>query len=571
MRSLFTVAAANALLLLALPTANHVVLAIPDAGARLKTSLPFPIESHPFQLNQELFAANEPVFAVPFTTSTVAAASSSPASGNGASVSADLSGKRLEDVPFPTGAFWTNLVLEKGESIVTTLPYAFRLLQGKVHVSYPFRVVMPKIIQNGFMSQMVLSSASSSKDEQHASAPLDHHVVAFDSFSTTVRFSRNQQEEFSLFLVRGSPYVTVEYKNSIPTIEGNEGLTVTRIKKLENQIYMNGDQVDFAVFTVMLSNGQTWAVYASDPALELELGSDGKIASDRPFTGVLRIALSVDFNMQPFLLEAAPYYPVGGDVDYTIDAAKNVANLQFKWKTRCFGSKDGDADAASEKLLMLALPHHMDILALDTNNSSSNATVNKVMSDIRYTSIKGMMLGVYGAVWHLQETLPDVEWDFASEGLFFEDDSKDASKKEATLRKDTRNQVTKDIIAQLHRDVDAYPALAPDSYNFGKQISREARLLLIADRFKQQELVEKLLSKMKTELGAWLTATNPDFLIYDQTYGGVVTSDGIHDFGADYGNGHYNDHHVRRRRHACLISEAWYIVLTFLFLCVSLL
>lgn len=560
MQSLFSVAAAAAsallLLLLALPSSNHVVLAIPDAGAKLKTPLPFPIKSHPFQLNQELFAANEPVFPVSSTATSTSTAATAASPANGANVSADLSGKRLADVPFPTGAFWTNLVLEKGESIVTTLPYAFRLLQGKVHVSYPFRVVMPKIIQNGFISQMVLSSASSSSE--HASAPLDHQVVGFDSFSTTVRFSRNQQEEFSLFLVRGSPYVTLEYKNSIPTIDGFEGLTVTRIKKLENQIYMNGDQVDFAVFTVMLSNGQTWSVYASDPALELELGSDGKISSDKPFTGVLRAAVSLDFNVQPFLLEAAPYYPIGGDVDYTIDAAKNVANLQFKWKTRRFAASGlKEEDVASEKLLMLALPHHMDILATESNNT----TVNKVDSNIRYTSIKGMMLGVYGAVWHLQETLPDVAWDFTDDGLFFEDESKDASKKEAALRKNTRDAVIKDIVAQLHKDVDAYPALAVDSYNFGKQIGREARLLLIADRFKQQELVEKLLSKMKTELGAWLTATNPDFLIYDQTYGGVVTSDGIRDHDADYGNGHYNDHHVRMQTwivwlHLCLEHSA---------------
>ncbi|KAJ0390756.1 hypothetical protein P43SY_011828 [Pythium insidiosum] len=41
----------------------------------------------------------------------------------------------------------------------------------------------------------------------------------------------------------------------------------------------------------------------------------------------------------------------------------------------------------------------------------------------------------------------------------------------------------------------------------------------------------------------WLTGANADALLYDRTFGGVVTTDGLRDSGADYGNGRYNDHH----------------------------
>lgn len=503
----FAARVASLLLLLAPPTS-----AVPDAAAVLGAQLPFAAQTQSFALSASLFAGD-----------------------NVTNGDADA----LATTPFPTGAFWTNLVLEQGEAAVATLPYALRVRSGgRVHVSHPFRVVMPTIIQNGFLTQLVLSSSSAAEEEEES--PLTHQVVAFDEFSATLRFSRRQQEEFSLLLVRGSPFVTAEYTNSHPVLEGFEGITIQRVRKLEDQILSNGDPVTFAVFLVVLNNGQTWGVYASDPALELTL-ADGRVTSDAPFTGTLRVALSLNADALPLLLDAAPFYPVGGEVDYTVDTAANVAHLQFKWKTRSFASNDSSF-VTTDKLLMLALPHHMDILAKQEIGSAT--TLNKVASELLYTSIKGMMTGVYGSVWHLRESLPDVAWDFASDGLFVEDDSKGANTQDAALRQAMRDKVIKSIVAQLATDADAYPVLAVDSYNFGKQIAREARLLLIADRFQQQALVDKLLNKMKRELGAWLSGTNADYLVYDQTFGGVVTRDGIHDKDADYGNGRYNDHHV---------------------------
>lgn len=498
--------------------------AVPDARTLVNAPLPFPVQPHRFQLSDALFAANEPVLqtherAIAHANDTTTA-------------TAALRATRLGDVPFPTGAFWTNLVLEQGESTVTTLPYAFRFVRDRVLVSYPFRVVMPKIIQNGFLAEIAMSSASAAQ----STAPLTHRVVAFDAFSATVRFTRDTQDEFTLFLVRGSPYVTAEYAASTPVLTSGDGISIVRLKKLQDQVLMNGDAVDFAVFTLMLSNGRTWSIYASDPALELTLAA-GTVTSTAPFTGTLRIALSLSSDVQPYLLESAPVYPVGGAVDYTVDTAADVAHVQFQWKTRAFGA----SSRSSDKLLMLALPHHRETLARDATNAS---TVNAFVDELQFTSIKGMMRGILGDVWHLDEPLPDVAWDFAQDGLFQPDDGRNATE-DASQRTAMRTRVIEAITAQLTRDADAFPALAVDSYNFGKQIGREARLLLIADRFEQRAVADTLLQKLKRELSAWLTATNADALVYDETFGGVVTRDGMRDPGADYGNGQYNDHHVR--------------------------
>lgn len=510
MRFLAALGALCALAVASLPT--H---AVPAIETLLHAPLPFATQSHTFALSESLF------------------------SGTGGATA---------DAPFPTGAFWTNLVLEQGEAAVATLPYALRLLRGRVHVSHPFRVVMPQIIQNGFLSQLVLSSAGA--DGSSDASGLSHNVIAFDALSATVRFSRRQETEFTLLLVRGSPYITAEYTTAHPTLEGFEGITIARIKKLSDQVFANGDAVDFAVFLVQLNTGQTWGVYASDPLLELTLRTDGRVTSTAPFTGTLRVALCLDSAAQPLLLEAAPFYPVGGVVDYDASVETDVATIEFRWQTRRFQAAptanvtDVNALVDSDKLLMLALPHHSDLLAA---HSAAGATpLNALASELRYTSIKGVMTGVYGSVWRLRETLPAVEWDFAADGTFAP--AQDQA---------TRDSVTAAIVAQLAQDAAAFPELPVDSYNFGKQIAREARLLLIAERFAQPAVAAQLLQKLETALTAWLTGTNADFLVYDQTFGGVVTRNGLRDQDADYGNGRYNDHHVRVS--LCVVVPGWVV------------
>jgi len=502
------------------------VSAVP--GADLKLQLPFPVASHPLQLSASLFAAER--------LSLDAAANTS----------ATTRPKLLADVPFPTGAWWTNLVLAEGRSAVVSMPYVHRILDEKLHVSFPFRVVSPRIIEAGFISQMVVSSQAAQPTEQ----PLAHHVVNFDAFSTTVRFSRGQKEEFRVFLVRGSPYITMEYSRSRPVVEAMDALFISRFKKLQGLTLMDGQDVPFATFAAELNNGQTWYIYASDDKLELKLNAQGQLTSDEPFTGVLRVALCLDTRVMPFLLESAPVYAVGGDVAHSVDPAdSNKALLEFQWNTKSFatfhGKADAVTDAENDKLLMLALPHHMDVMKVQKDSKTPEKGKNRVLSDLRYTSIRGLMEGVFGAVWHMEETLPAVEWNYADDGLF-SDDFNDSLGDDKQLRLDMREKAKQAILSELPVDADKYPPpLSPDAYNFGKQLSRDARLLLIADKFAQEEVKQKLLTKVETEVADWLEGTNVDHFVYDQTFGGVITNDGWHDKEADYGNGYYNDHHVR--------------------------
>lgn len=452
--------------------------------------------------------------------------------------------KLLADVPFPTGAWWSNLVLDQGHSAIVSMPYVHKILDEKLHVSFPFRVVAPRSIEEGFIAQMVASSQAL----QSATLPLTHHVINFDAFSTTVRFSRGETEEFRVYLVRGSPYITMEYTRSRPVLEAKDGLQFNRFEKLEGLTFSNGHDVPFATFAAQLNNGQTWYVYASTKQLALKLNNKGQVTSEAEFTGVLRVALCLDAKMMPFLLDSASVYAVGGDVTYSVAPQdSDIALLEFRWKTKSFSTFHGTQkevmDDENSKLLMLALPHHIDILQVQTENKPMEKGKNKVLSDLSYTSIRGLMKGVYGVIWHMIESLPLVEWNYADDGLFSNNFSNEHLD-DKQFRLDMRIKATEAIIKELPVDANKYPLpLSPDIYNFGKQVSRDARLLLIADKLEQSDLKQKLLKKIKAEIVDWLEGTNVDHFVYDHTFGGVITNKGWNDEQADYGNGYYNDHH----------------------------
>ncbi|GLD98162.1 hypothetical protein PINS_up006859 [Pythium insidiosum] len=435
----------------------------------------------------------------------------------------------LNDLPpFPTGAWWTNLVLDKGDTTVVAFPYALRVRDGKLHASYPFRVVTPTSIQSGYVAEIVLGGVSTKPTDKWS-----HTVVGYDAFSATLEFSSDDDEcsntdcFFVAYLVRGSPFLTVEYQQTKPTIESMDGVQITGLRRLDADAALDskGRQVPFAVYALQLSNGHVWYAFASDSRIDLVLSDDRRrVEATKPFSGVLRVALAPTQDAFPYLIDSAAVFPTGGAVKYKVNAAKDVATVEFQWKTRRL---DGTASLEGAQLMMLALPHHVDAM---------EKSANTLLSDVRYTSIRGMMTGVTGDVWRMTETLPAVEWDYKDDGLF----RADLPPSQAETAADARRR----IVESLRRDVaaSAHP-LSADSYNFGKLIGRDARLLLTAARFEQQDLVTTMLEKMKRELTPWLTGANPNALLYDRTFGGVVTTDGLRDFNADFGNGRYNDHH----------------------------
>ena len=121
--------------------------------------------------------------------------------------------------PFPTGAFWTNLVVRapQGDSMsypIAVYPFAYRWSSSSLRVSYPAGNRVIDIeghkISDPFTPELTLTT----KEEI-----IRRHVVEYDPLSVTLRFVSSSNSKWATTLVQGSPYVTVSYMKSTPVLK----------------------------------------------------------------------------------------------------------------------------------------------------------------------------------------------------------------------------------------------------------------------------------------------------------------------------------------------------------------
>lgn len=193
-------------------------------------------------------------------------------------------------------------------------------------------------------------------------------------------------------------------------------------------------------------------------------------------------------------------YPIAGKIKYSTSG--NSSDIQFQFIT-----KGGDKN----KLIMLALPHHIDTL------------ISPCYLNYPYRVIKGMMIPVVGCEWVMREILTTISWN--------------APRMIDPSKLPTINQ-------SIITDLNIYPPPPSDTYSFGKVVARYARLALIADEVGNKSACLEFIKRAKEMLNPWLTKIHPcNNLYYDTTWGGIVSLQGIKDKNAEYGQGYYNDHH----------------------------
>lgn len=119
-------------------------------------------------------------------------------------------------VPFPTGAFWTNLVLaptaDRGFSYpVVAYPYSFKWSDSLLQASYPalHRRVEPDFVQDTHYPDFTFGSVE---------PVVSRSVVSFDPLSVTLRFSTSDGL-WESYLVQGSPYITIRYEKASPVLQ----------------------------------------------------------------------------------------------------------------------------------------------------------------------------------------------------------------------------------------------------------------------------------------------------------------------------------------------------------------
>jgi len=250
-------------------------------------------------------------------------------------------------------------------------------------------------------------------------------------------------------------------------------------------------------FQLALSSGQTWVLYTSH---EIQLAASTRgLLSEAPYDGSVRLAAlsdSADADAAVFDSYAARI-PTGVEVQAI--ASGDSATLSFAF------SSVGDG-----QLLMMALPHHMDTLA------------GVQVTDIARPVLRGKMVGVTGEQWTLTEPLTSIEW---------------------SPPRPIADQAKLDAVRDALKGDSERTFIAVDPYGGGKELGAMARLILIAEEISEDEIATKLRTKLAAKIDEWLGGDVADPLMYEPTYGGLVSKNGLADRGADFGNGWYNDHH----------------------------
>ena len=116
--------------------------------------------------------------------------------------------------PFPTGAFWTNLVLPTAADGFTypimCYPYAYQWKPDTLQISYPplRRRIDPISIRDIVNPDMIYNVVE----------PItSRYITKFDPLSVTMRFDVKEKESYwETYLVQGSPYATFKYVDVTP-------------------------------------------------------------------------------------------------------------------------------------------------------------------------------------------------------------------------------------------------------------------------------------------------------------------------------------------------------------------
>lgn len=338
-----------------------------------------------------------------------------------------------------------------------------------------------------------------------------HAVHAFDSVSVTMNFVVSNGGSYSVPLVKGSPFVTVIYSASTPVISSD----LMVIKDVSDLNLPDG--VRGSLRLVTLGNYLKWLVYCSDAA-PLKVSGEYPalfLTTESPVSGIVRVALvplGNENESTATLINHLRTYPIGGEVQLEQQGSNALVEYKFQTTSIPVGSTD--------PLLMLALPHHVSLLQ---NRSPHLLGVSSYGPCL---CMKGAMRAVSGRLWLLKYDLLDVGWHF---------DNNDLRSLTPALRI---------ISTMLESDLNAtQPEKARDPYGFGKEISRMANLALVADFLKMPAERRIALSNIENQLEPWVFGTNNDYLVYDETWGGIISVDGLQNSQADFGNGWYNDHH----------------------------
>jgi len=402
------------------------------------------------------------------------------------------------------------------------------------------------------------------------SANIKPFIRSWDDASVTVRWREASPGNgyMEAPLVKGMPYVTMKYSALVPyvasqarvlqAISADDGAFITigspylqvTGKKFVLRLGGDGGPDKFIFWVLYVSSPVTVHAYANYKASNSNSEFLGALIFTAPFNGYLRSAYicahdnpggifpnyndSVNVPAKIALLDKyAGFYPVSGTFSASVESGGNTVQMNIAWQTN---------QPSNDSLLLLALPHHLDIL---------DPAIKKDTVLTQYKAIYGPLTGVFGKNWAMTDELIPYDW----------------QSNVHNLSTSTSEKFRDQLLAVLKGDVDtilgakAYPPgylnqVNPSTYFGGKELAKRGRLAVISDElgtfYNTVAISKEIRDTLKVLLNRWLDAKGlvipgpaweSDTLLYETRYGGLINSLDYRHQGADFQNSVYTDHH----------------------------
>ncbi|OIW17321.1 hypothetical protein TanjilG_22433 [Lupinus angustifolius] len=383
--------------------------------------------------------------------------------------------------PLPTNSFFQNFVLNSGEQPEYIHPYLVKSTKNSLSIAYPLLLFTASVFYQTFAPDLTISSATPQE-----SAAKNHVISSYSDLGVTLDIPSSN---LRFFLVRGSPYITASVTK--PTT-----LSIKTTSPIES---LNPSK-DNTKYILKLKSGQTWIIYSSS-AISLTKG-ETEISSNS-FSGIIRFASLRNPQQESTLDKYSSSYPVSGYAVFN-KSFNVVYNLE----------KEGNGD-----LLLLAHPLHVKLLSSKSNKVT-------VLSDFKYPSVDGELVGVVGDSWELETKHVPLTWNSVK-----------------GVKKEAYEEIVKALVNDVN-ELNSSNVTTSSSYFYGKLVARAARLALIAEEVSNSEVIPKITKFLKDTIQPWLDGSfKGNSFLYEKKWGGLVTKQGSTDKGADFGFGVYNDHH----------------------------
>lgn len=328
--------------------------------------------------------------------------------------------------PFPTSAWFTNLLWSGGEDPVQVFPYHVCVRgppnAGTAAADRGLWVNKPYYTgnQDGGVIFDTFPELQLTLAELQAASNPTITAADWDDLSVTMKFTAGPGAPTMNFpLVKGSPYITAQVPTPAKPLlraprAGSGGASIGSVTRVApNKLKLVTQQIPF-------SGQHTWLLWASKPISFTAAGSAVSIwdaaSAAGTFAGTIRLAWMPNAGaagaaaIEAMLDSYVDAVPLGGSVTAWSNVGQSTGSYRMSWSTT---SMTSPGSPPNQQLLMLALPHHIDTLAVPAAAAAGSAAAFPLgLTNGAYVmSVRGPLVPVVGSCWLLQENLPPLTTD----------------------------------------------------------------------------------------------------------------------------------------------------------------